>query len=34
MNLDGGSSVTLVLRDAPGWSTNALDRLPLFLGFH
>jgi exopolysaccharide biosynthesis protein len=34
MNLDGGSSVALYLRDAPGWNYNAADRLPILIGFH
>ena len=34
MNLDGGSSVALYLRDAPGWNYNAGDRLPILIGFH
>jgi hypothetical protein len=33
INLDGGSSVALYLRDAPGWSYNAGDRLPILIGF-
>jgi len=34
LNLDGGSSVTLYLRDARGWDYNAGDRLPILIGFH
>jgi hypothetical protein len=34
MNLDGGSSVALYLRDAPGWNYIAGDRLPILIGFH
>ena len=34
MNLDGGSSVALYLRDTPGWNYNAGDRLPILIGFH
>jgi exopolysaccharide biosynthesis protein len=34
VNLDGGSSVALYLKDAPGWNYNAGDRLPVLIGFH
>ena len=33
INLDGGSSVSLYVRDVPGLSVNAEDRLPVLLGF-
>jgi hypothetical protein len=34
VNLDGGSSVALYLRDIPGLNSNADDRLPIVIGFH
>lgn len=33
INLDGGSSVALYLRDVPGVNSNAGDRLPILIGF-
>jgi hypothetical protein len=33
INLDGGSSVALYLRDVPGANLNADDRLPILIGF-
>ncbi len=33
INLDGGSSVALHLRDHPGLNSNADDRLPILIGF-
>ncbi len=33
INLDGGSSVALYLRDVPGSNSNADDRLPILIGF-
>jgi exopolysaccharide biosynthesis protein len=33
INLDGGSSVALYLREATGWNYNAGDRLPILIGF-
>ena len=34
INLDGGSSVALYIRDLPRWNYNADDRLPILIGFH
>ena len=34
VNLDGGSSVALYLRNAAGFNFNAEDRLPIVVGFH
>ena len=34
VNLDGGSSVALYLRDLSGLNYNAGDRLPILIGFH
>jgi len=33
VNLDGGSSVALYVRDIPGLNVNAGDRLPVLMGF-
>jgi hypothetical protein len=33
INLDGGPSVALYLRDVPGFNSNADDRLPILIGF-
>jgi hypothetical protein len=34
VNLDGGSSVALYVRDVPGVNCNTNDRLPILIGFH